>query len=813
MAIGDPNTRPDEETIIVPNSFDLERDAREWEGTALVPWAIHMPRGAGARDIEDLLREQLRLQQGDVIVAVHQPEPFLIRFTTAEQCAATRSHGRFRGHGIDICLRPWRSLSHALGLRIFYRVRLYLDGIPIHACTPDIVERIISTHCALQYINMTLSSRPTPGTSIFGLDGKSNAIPKRVWLLFTHRSADKSSAVTITTSLPDRWQQGVRYEVFLHLGVLEDYTAAARDLDGAINNPSAFTPTLRGYAWRYGLPDGAPSDARSKFPARLPHPPRDTEPRADDDRDRRRGTWDHGRDDQGKSSGRNDVSRRDSRNDISHNGHDSRRGDNSSCRDSFHWPRRPEDDDNDDTDYDHPGRGRDRSNKPHDSRGRDVVRRDRTRSPRWWDAEFRGGQRRVAEAPPLAAPSPTKVPNKSSFAAFAPALPRFDDLRAMVRAQVEALFNAQAMAIHHTFQAMASSQVRSTDLLSPASPVQPMSSKDLVACGVDEFFSRSCSLVDSLDTPPRPAGNQAWSDPPLHLVPLQRVFDRLGSALQGRPSTREVELALNQMQLLGDTTPTAIDRPRAAVTASPTAATLAPSGKLDRVLASPVRTASWADSLASRADPLGPASDSGARGARIGPPVRMASWTDSLASRADPLGPAQDWSPSGVRAGPMLSPGPAVGAMGAQAANHATVEDTHDAAEGGSVDDLFAAPAPPILQQPPLRRQRTRRSFDMSAVRRSARLALKPSVPALQRAQRNLWRKLGVSDDELRPVEDILQEYINSHQWPLPDHVIAAMTALFDLDDEGAEQVNEALIHHAGQTVQDIQNELAIRQA
>jgi hypothetical protein len=127
-----------------------------------------------------------------------------------------------------------------------------------------------------------------------------------------------------------------------------------------------------------------------------------------------------------------------------------------------------------------------------------------------------------------------------------------------------------------------------------------------------------------------------------------------------------------------------------------------------------------------------------------------------------------------------------------------------------SINDLFTRPALAIIQQQPPRRQRTPRTFDMSKVRRSARLAKKPVVPALERAQRNLWRKLGVSEDELRLVEDILQDFIRSHQAPLPEHIVSAMTALFDLDDEGAELVNDALLQHAGHYLDDFRNELPV---
>jgi hypothetical protein len=48
MAIGDPDTRPDVETVFIPTSFDLEYTAWDWEACALVPWAMHLLREVGA---------------------------------------------------------------------------------------------------------------------------------------------------------------------------------------------------------------------------------------------------------------------------------------------------------------------------------------------------------------------------------------------------------------------------------------------------------------------------------------------------------------------------------------------------------------------------------------------------------------------------------------------------------------------------------------------------------------------------------------------------------------------------------------------
>jgi len=87
----------------------------------------------------------------------------------------------------------------------------------------------------------------------------------------------------------------------------------------------------------------------------------------------------------------------------------------------------------------------------------------------------------------------------------------------------------------------------------------------------------------------------------------------------------------------------------------------------------------------------------------------------------------------------------------------------------------------------------------MSVVRRSARLVKRPVLPAAERAQRNLWRKLGISKDEMKPIEEILQDFISTFSGPLPEHIMAAMTALFNLEDDDYDLVHEALLQHAGE--------------
>nr|TKW33343.1 hypothetical protein SEVIR_2G227900v2 [Setaria viridis] len=555
----DPNTRPDKETIIMPNSFDPERDAKDWEGTTLVPWALHLPRGADAKDIEDLLLDKLHLQRGEVIVTMHKQEPFLVRFIDSAHYAATRNRGRFQGDGINICLQPWRNLSHALGLGIFFRVRLYLDSIPIHVCTPDI------------YINSDLV-QPTDTRHI------------------------------------DLW---------------------------AWTEPKQ---NSQGYAWRYGVSDSTPSDARAKFPARLLKPPWEQEPRE-------RGHGEHDR------SGKHED--------------DDWWGGKGSCDDRpFRLPHRNEDDDDDDNGYKHPGRGR-------------------------WKAEFKGGQQRSVV--PLAAylpasTMPKPVPLKVSLATFAPALPHLDEHKSMVSAQVQALFNAQAMVLKNSLQAMVDSEdyhYDSTD-----------GSGDRLSFSATEAAAMGPNMEDLL------------------LLPLAAAA----------------------------TTPASVAPPPGATTLGTKAPTLDDAAK----------------------EALWPGDE------------------DTAVPKEGHASP------------PNSEPAPAEG----------------DSAPARSVHDLFANPEPPALQLQPTQRTRQRRTFNMNEVHRSARLVRKPAMPAIERKQRNLWRKLGVVDDEFTPIEHILQDFISMFQGALPDFIIGAMTTLFDLDDVVAEQMNDAILHMLGDAVDDLQQEL-----
>jgi hypothetical protein len=239
--LGDPALRPDEDSLHVPTSFELERELREWEGKALVTWAMGVPPDTTARQLADAINADLRLHPGDVHVTRHRPEAFLIRFLNRRHCEDILSRGRFECRGAEVCVRPWRSLIGASGTALFYRVRIVLDGIPRHAWLPNLIERIVGRTCALQCIDTDLlHPTDTRGIELWARTATPNKISKVMW----------PGSVQIQETPPQRWQRGIKHRVLIHLCELHDYSGLT--VDPHDENVLLGKPKKRRLTWYWG---------------------------------------------------------------------------------------------------------------------------------------------------------------------------------------------------------------------------------------------------------------------------------------------------------------------------------------------------------------------------------------------------------------------------------------------------------------------------------------------------------------------------------------------------------------------------------
>ncbi|CAN6312864.1 unnamed protein product [Urochloa humidicola] len=372
--VGDPELRPDHDSVHIPTSFEIDRELRDWEGNTLVTWAMRVPPSTTARNLEDAIIADLRLRQGDVDVTRHRPEAFLIRFQNRRHCEDLLARGKFSYHGVEVCVRPWRSLTGARGAAMFYRVRLVLDGVPRHAWQPDIVERLIGRTCALQCIDTNLLHPvDTRGIELWAWTADPSRIPKVMWLIFTTGTLEgSSSSVQISEIPPSRWQRGINHPVLIHIWEVHNYSSVTTDPqepDVAIGKPER-----RRLPWFWGVKDGDQEPTPAFPPLGHPPPPRVT-----------------GRRDERQEADRRNRERRDRS--------EAERRARGEHHPDFHDLRgRHRDDHQDDCDRDRWGRNLRRYGCSRDAYGarRDVPRRERSRSPRRREAGhgYNGGRRR-----------------------------------------------------------------------------------------------------------------------------------------------------------------------------------------------------------------------------------------------------------------------------------------------------------------------------------------------------------------------------------------------------------------------------------
>jgi predicted solute-binding protein len=72
-------------------------------------------------------------------------------------------------------------------------------------------------------------------------------------------------------------------------------------------------------------------------------------------------------------------------------------------------------------------------------------------------------------------------------------------------------------------------------------------------------------------------------------------------------------------------------------------------------------------------------------------------------------------------------------------------------------------------------------------------------------AEKNLCRRLGIVEENEDVTEQAIQEFVDMFKTQIPSRKVAALRALFRLDDDYADAVETALINHGGQSGLDLE--------
>ncbi|KAM0903044.1 hypothetical protein ACQ4PT_018858 [Festuca glaucescens] len=253
-------TRPEEDTVIIATSFELDQEMKDWEATAAIGWVVNGNRKIEAKAIDRAIRKEFRLSHRDLNVCPHQPVQFLLKFEHKAHCTEVLKRGRIKADNALLQLRPWRPLEHAFGAAMSFRVRLCLEGVPAYGLTPYVAERIISRRCSFDRLDDS-SALLTSARSLdcWAWTANPSSIPKVVWLTFTSRGAGGlASEVFVHEVRPTGSKRGATFRIIVHLDKMEDYSTAPLDFFGSSTDAAAFRPTPVSFDWHYLTVDGMP---------------------------------------------------------------------------------------------------------------------------------------------------------------------------------------------------------------------------------------------------------------------------------------------------------------------------------------------------------------------------------------------------------------------------------------------------------------------------------------------------------------------------------------------------------------------------
>lgn len=426
----------------------------------------------------------------------------------------------------------------------------------------------------------------------------------------------------------------------------------------------------------------------------------------------------------------------------------------------------------------------------------DDVQRERTRSPLRRSYNDKHGYHRTANEI-----GNGNLTTGGNLNAFMPAPQN------MSNEQLQALFAVRA----HGLRTLLHNKVMAAT--SPTNPIPEQISKDTWLAGAQDYIAKALPLAARLGIEEADVGEQAWSDE----IPASRVWARLSSYLGStpEPTIAAVEAAFDALDLqaakavekhAGDDTGLGL-MPNKAASLPPRQEATSPDAS-DVAAESITKHVDTEDSLAQPT------------------PVESLG-KDREAHQVEVHNkPAQDTrlEQAGAPDTPLHEPNPSLlpdelneEALATEAALPVTATIDNDETaprapttintdcedEDMGIASLFCTPTPPLMP-PPLQRRQRRIIPENFVGRRSVRLSKKPVMPAEEKAKRNLCRKLGITDDDTAPIEEVMREFTRTFNGPMAPNIRAAVTAIFDLENETADSIDDALLSHAGQDVTEL---------
>ncbi|KAG2637156.1 hypothetical protein PVAP13_2NG502806, partial [Panicum virgatum] len=287
---GEPERRPDEVVACVRRSAAM----RETERDIMIHSLVVVQMDASARPTcDEVLRGasfQLRIPVHLLRVSKLRPAMFLLRFEAQAQRNAALGQealvfGRSRLH-----LMPWTRQFGATTSKLFYRIRVCIEGVPSHAEHAEAVSQLFDGNTFVESIDHEkLSEDERACFCVWIRTGDPDTIPRTG----TIRMEEPSQlSEEFCSGLGDEAEQDgpalmLNYKVIIHVDRVVDYTALPsspyRSYDSGVSGipddvPEVEWPVQHHFDWRLGVPDGYPVQRRVPVHEHLGERRRDRSP-------------------------------------------------------------------------------------------------------------------------------------------------------------------------------------------------------------------------------------------------------------------------------------------------------------------------------------------------------------------------------------------------------------------------------------------------------------------------------------------------------------------------------------------------------
>ncbi|CAN6350864.1 unnamed protein product [Urochloa humidicola] len=252
---GHPRARPELTVCAISATGNIKRKREELIGKTAVCWLSSNSHDTNPNHVAAALEEQLHIDRREFKVIRHYPEQYLIFFDDPSAFHCVLHYKEVCSRGRVFNFDQWTERRGARIGQLEFRVRLRIEGVPVHAWSEEVVANIISPTCAIHYIDGHSRRRDRTRTyDLWAWCENPSKIPKKVLLTVVDPDRDYTVAEEVEQhrNPPRQLKRTFDYKVHIHLDVVEDISFF--DGRGRRDGPHNRKPR-REFLWNYGEPD------------------------------------------------------------------------------------------------------------------------------------------------------------------------------------------------------------------------------------------------------------------------------------------------------------------------------------------------------------------------------------------------------------------------------------------------------------------------------------------------------------------------------------------------------------------------------